>query len=127
MKNKLDKIYQSLYQAFGPQNWWPGDTSFEIMLGAILTQNTNWQNVEKAIKNLKAKKLVSAKKIHCLPLKKFSSYIRPAGYHNLKAKRIKNFLSFFKNKYKTSQHLIKQEKLEILRKEIDPKGQVIRK
>jgi len=58
---KIQTIYQRLYKAFGPQNWWPGEGSFEIIVGAILTQNTAWTNVEKAIRNLKEQGLLSAR------------------------------------------------------------------
>ena len=60
----LTEIYDSLFKSFGKQHWWPGDTGFEVVIGAILTQNTNWTNVEKAIKNLKAAKVFTPKKLY---------------------------------------------------------------
>jgi endonuclease-3 related protein len=96
----LIEIYKKLYDYFGPQHWWPAQTPFEVMVGAILTQNTNWSNVEKAIQNLKRKKLLSAKKLYRLPEKKLAALIRSAGYYNIKANRLKNFLDFFIKKYK---------------------------
>ena len=63
----LLELYHKLYHAFGPQDWWPGDTPFEVAVGAILTQNTNWGNVEKAIFNLKTQGVLSAKAIHEMP------------------------------------------------------------
>jgi endonuclease-3 related protein len=63
-KKILTEIYDSLFKSFGKQYWWPGDTAFEVAIGAILTQNTNWANVEKAIKNLKTAKVFTPKKMH---------------------------------------------------------------
>ncbi len=98
MKNKIFLIYQRLYRHFGPQHWWPGDTRFEVMVGAILTQNTSWLNVKKAIANLKRRKLLQPHKLYKLSPKKLASLIKPAGYYNIKAKRLKNFLNLlFKN------------------------------
>lgn len=95
---RLNLIYKKLYLFFGPQNWWPAETPFEVMVGAILTQNTNWRNVEKAINNLKKKKLLSAAKLANLSQRKLAALIMPAGYYNIKAKRLKAFLGFlFKN------------------------------
>ena len=91
-RQELTEIYELLYDAFGPQHWWPGDTQIEIITGAILTQNTNWTNVEKAINNLKAVDCLSTEKLHSLDLSQLAKLIRPAGYYNIKAKRLKNFL-----------------------------------
>ncbi|OGW00252.1 MAG: endonuclease [Nitrospinae bacterium RIFCSPLOWO2_02_FULL_39_110] len=99
MRNKLISIYKTLYNHFGPQNWWPGDTPFEVCVGAILTQNTAWQNVEKAIANLKKGKILNPHKINILPAKKLAKLITPAGYFNIKAKRLKNFISFLCKRY----------------------------
>ncbi len=95
MRQKLHTIYQKLYGYFGPQHWWPAETRFEVMVGAILTQNTNWLNVEKAIANLKEKRLLSAHKISQLTRRQLAQLIVPAGYYNIKAKRLKEFLNFF--------------------------------
>jgi endonuclease III related protein len=89
---KLIKIYNKLYEYFGNQHWWPGDTAFEISIGAILTQNTSWKNVEKAINNLKQKKLLCVKKMFNMKIDELADLIRPAGYYNIKAKYIKNFI-----------------------------------
>jgi endonuclease-3 related protein len=99
MKNKLMGIYKALYKHFGPQDWWPGDTPFEVCVGAILTQNTAWQNVEKAITNLKKEKILDPHKINKMPAQKLARYIVPAGYFNIKAKRLKNFISFLCERY----------------------------
>lgn len=95
----LNDAYVRLFDVFGPQNWWPGDTPFEVIVGAILTQNTNWKNVEKAVMNLKRGGLLSPKKLHDVHLAKLAGLIRPAGYFRIKAKRLKNFLNFFCNGY----------------------------
>ena len=84
-------VYRSLLKQHGPQDWWPGDTPFEVMVGAVLTQNTAWSNVEKAIANLKRAKALTAKKIVAMTPAELAQMIRPAGYFNVKAKRLQNF------------------------------------
>ena len=95
----LTEIYQLLFQRFGPQHWWPGETQFEVITGAILTQNTNWANVEKAITNLKSAHLLTPEKLYHLDISNLTELIRPAGYYHLKAKRFKNFLSWLFRNY----------------------------
>lgn len=95
----LIDYYESLFKSFGPQGWWPGHTRFEVIVGAILTQNTAWSNVEKAIKNLKAAGLLKPDTMHKADLKALSEAIRPAGYFNIKAKRLKNFLDYLFREY----------------------------
>jgi len=95
----LIEIYQLLFDRFGPQHWWPGDTQFEIITGAILTQNTNWTNVEKAIANLKSADRLSPEKLYHLDLPRLAELIRPAGYFNIKAKRLKNFVQWLFDNY----------------------------
>lgn len=114
-KKALKIIYKLLYKAFGPQHWWPGETPFEVAVGAILTQNTNWGNVEKAINNLKAEGALNAKKLHELPLNKLTALIRPAGYFNVKAKRLKAFMEFFMKHYGGSMERMRKEDIHILR------------
>jgi len=94
MKAKLTSIYKKLLKKFGPQDWWPGDTPFEIAVGAVLTQNTNWQNVERAIANLKRARALSAKRIHAMKHAELAELIRPAGYFNVKSRRLKNFVAY---------------------------------
>jgi len=96
---QLTKIYQLLFDAFGPQHWWPGDTQFEIITGAILTQNTSWANVEKAIANLKSADRLGPHKIRDLDLPQLAELIRPAGYYNIKATRLKNFTKWLFDNY----------------------------
>ena len=87
---------------FGPQHWWPGDTPFEIAVGAILTQNTNWRNVEKAIENLKRAKVFSCRKLLALSSAQLAELIRPAGYFNVKERRLRAFLEFLDVCYRGS-------------------------
>ncbi len=94
MTNLLLDIFKRLLNTFGPQYWWPGDTAFEIIVGAILTQNTSWKNVEKAIKNLKELELLIPEKLALIEEKKLALIIKPAGFFNVKAKRLKNFISY---------------------------------
>lgn len=111
----LLKIYKTLHNAFGPQQWWPGETPFEIAVGAILTQNTNWGNVEKAINNLKKNKSLSAKAIYKMPVDRLAILIKPAGYYNIKAKRLKSFINFLMDDYLGSMSKMKKEDLDNLR------------
>lgn len=114
----LFEMYRKLYQAFGPQHWWPGDTPFEIAVGAILTQNTNWGNVEKAIRNLKKNNALSAKVIHEIPPGKLAELIRPAGYFNVKAKRLKSFSGFLMNEYHGSMQRMQLGDMSTLREKL---------
>jgi endonuclease-3 related protein len=99
MANSIFDIYKKLYKYFGPQNWWPAESAFEVMVGAILVQNTNWKNVEKSINNLKKAKLLNARKLYNLEESRIAQLIRPSGYYKIKAKRLKNFLHFFFREY----------------------------
>jgi len=94
-RSDLLKAYQLLFKKLGPQHWWPGETPFEMMVGAILTQNTNWTNVEKAMTNLKRKNLLTPQKIQNLSKNQLAELIRPSGYFNIKAVRLKNFVANF--------------------------------
>ena len=98
----LQELYQRLWEAWGPQGWWPGDTPFEVAVGAILTQNTNWENVSRAITVLKAQGLLEPQALHDLPEAELARFIRPAGYYNVKARRLKNFLDFLAQHYENS-------------------------
>lgn len=88
----MKEIFQKLFDHFGKQNWWPGETPFEICVGAILTQNTNWSNVERAIANLKKQNLLNFESLLRASSEVVASAIRPAGYFNIKTRRLKNFL-----------------------------------
>lgn len=99
MATPLRSYYRALRRHYGPQHWWPGETPFEVMVGAILTQNTAWANVEKAIRNLKALDLLDADRIDRLDAQALAIAIRPAGYFNVKAKRLKAFVRWFLERY----------------------------
>ena len=91
-KNDLRRAYKLMRARFGHQQWWPGETTFEVCVGAILTQNTAWTNVERAIANLKAARVLEPDKLFALPEPKLAELIRPAGYFNVKARRLRAFL-----------------------------------
>jgi len=115
---KLFKVYQRLYNEFGPQHWWPGDTQFEVIVGAILTQNTNWTNVEKAIRNLRNERVLTPKAFQRIPQSKLASLIRPAGYFNVKARRLKNFIRFLFKEYRGSLEAMGAESMHDLRSKL---------
>ncbi len=114
----LEKIYHKLYAGLGPQHWWPGETPFEVMIGAILTQNTNWGNVEKAIINLKKAGLLEPGRLFKLPHNRLARLIKPAGYYNVKARRLKNFLRFFINAYGGDTRKMADRNTDVLRREL---------
>ncbi len=87
----LQDVFQRLYARFGPQGWWPGEIPFEVMVGAVLTQNTAWTNVERAIRRLKASNLLDACSLAALPLGELATLIQSAGYFNVKARRLQAF------------------------------------
>lgn len=90
MKDLLPRIYELLYEAYGPQFWWPGDTPWEICAGAVLTQNTNWGNVEKAVANLKKNDSMTPERILEMPVQELEKALRPSGYFRLKAVRLRS-------------------------------------
>ena len=118
MRNKIHLLYSILLQHYGPQGWWPGDTPLEVAVGAILTQNTNWQNVALAIDRLKEAGLLTAGALQELPEMALAEYIRPAGYYNIKARRLKNFLNFLFDSYGGSMEAMAAAPLELLRPEL---------
>ncbi|MCX5704896.1 MAG: endonuclease III domain-containing protein [Candidatus Omnitrophica bacterium] len=115
---KLNLIYKKLYKSFGPQHWWPGKTPFEVMVGAILTQNTNWQNVARAIANIKKSGAMDVRKLYYMPQKKLAKLLRPAGYFNIKAKRLKNFLKFYLDNYDANVRRMRAVGTEALRDQL---------
>jgi endonuclease III related protein len=115
MGKLLRELYERLWQAFGPQGWWPGETPFEVALGAILTQNTNWNNVAKVMARLRADDRLTPSALTALPETELAELFRPAGYYNLKARRVKNFLTFLREEYQGSLKLMTRHPLEKLR------------
>ena len=118
MTARLQKAYRKLYAFFGPQDWWPAKSRFEVIVGAILTQNTSWKNVEKAIKNLRKEKALSARKLYLMPVKKLARLIRPAGFFNLKAGYLKAFLEFYFKTYCGSLKKMARQDTAVLRKQL---------
>ncbi len=114
----LQEVYQQLLDAFGPQKWWPGDTPFEIMVGAILVQNTNWQNVERAIRNLRQADLLDPQALYGVPPEELEELIRPAGYYRIKAKRLRSLLKFLIQRYDGSIEAMFRMPLARLREEL---------
>jgi len=98
----LDEYYNSLFTAFGPQHWWPGKTPFEVIVGAILTQNTSWTNVARAIENLRSEGLLSPTAIERVPLDRLGVLIRPSGYFRQKARKLKAFCAFLRAEHRGS-------------------------
>jgi endonuclease-3 related protein len=115
---QLTEIYNLLLGRFGPQHWWPGNSQFEITVGAILTQNTNWANVEKAIANLEAANVLSAQALYEMNPDELAALIKPAGYFNIKAKRLKSFLAWLSDKYDGRLENIEQLSTARLREEL---------
>lgn len=99
MTNSLTDVYQRLHAAFGPQAWWPGESPFEVMIGAVLVQNTAWRNVERAIENLRDAGVMSTAALYVLPETQLAELIRPAGYYQVKARRLRNLLKLVVEEY----------------------------
>ena len=98
----LRDYYDTMFAALGPQHWWPGRTAFEIIVGAILTQNTSWSNVELAIRNLRRDNLLTPRAIEAVPLARLATLIRSSGYFRQKAKKLKAFVGFLRKEHKGS-------------------------
>jgi endonuclease-3 related protein len=117
-RDEVIDIFNILLKHFGPQHWWPGETPFEVMVGAILTQNTNWTNVEKAIGNLKRAGALAPETINAMPAATLAELIKPSGYFNIKAKRLKTFISYFMESYGGSIKKMKKREPAALREEL---------
>lgn len=118
MPHRLLDYFQSALKQLGPQHWWPGETPFEVCVGAILTQNTNWTNVEKAIANLKGRGLLDPHKLYRLDPPQLASLIRPAGYFNIKTRRLRSFLKFLIEEYDGDLDRMFAERTETLREKL---------
>lgn len=97
-----EEIYQRLFERWGAQGWWPGQTEFEVIVGAILTQNTNWKNVRKALANLQTAGVLQARSLALLATEELAELIRPSGYYNVKAEYLKSFLKMLQDDFKGS-------------------------
>ena len=117
-RRSLLKIYQVLFRHYGHRGWWPGQTPFEVIVGAILTQNTAWRNVEKAIANLKREHLLTPTAMRKVARARLATLIRSAGYFNIKTDRIKSFVDFLWAHYRGSLKRMFQTEVERLRNEL---------
>ncbi|MFK9094550.1 endonuclease III domain-containing protein [Bacillus salipaludis] len=115
MNHDYQLLYNQLFVHYGPQGWWPAETPFEMMMGAILVQNTSWRNVDKAIFNLKP--FLEPEAIEKLTLDQLAQLIKPSGFFNIKAKRIKSYMEWFKT-YDYDIDLIKKGDMLQLRGEL---------
>lgn len=102
MTVSLYDVYKRLENSFGAQNWWPGESKFEVIVGAVLTQNTSWLNVEKALENLRESDTLDFRSMSKLPIIELAELIRPAGFYRVKAKRLSNLLRFIQDEYNGS-------------------------
>jgi len=118
LHEKLCKIYKALNEHFGGLHWWPGETPFEIAVGAILTQNTNWKNVEIAIDNLKQADLLDSLSLYAAEDSVVAELIRSSGYYNIKTKRLKAFLQFLQEEYAGNMDKMFNEELQTLREKL---------
>lgn len=109
--SRVHEAFELLFQHFGPQGWWPGDTALEVLVGAVLTQNTNWGNVEKAIANIKTQGVMSFDDLHALEITELAELIRPSGYYNVKAKRLHNLLQMIFDNYNGDLEFFIEEEL----------------
>lgn len=111
----LLNMYQAMYAELGPSYWWPGESMFEVAVGAVLTQNTNWGNVSRAIDNLRRAGLLDGERLYTLAESELAELIRPAGYFRLKAARLKNLLFFLRTECRFDMPLLQQQDMETLR------------
>ncbi len=118
MPPSLNRVYKLLHDHFGPQHWWPAETPFEVVVGAVLTQNTNWKNVEKAIENLRQEGLLDPHALHAVPAEELAEVIRPAGYYRLKAGRLHNLVEYLVERYDGDLERMFQSPLDRLREEL---------
>ena len=114
----LDDVYQRLSDIYGPQDWWPAESPFEVIVGAILVQNTAWTNAERAIQNLRDADLLSVDRLYAVPLAELESLIRSAGYYRMKARRLRNLLDHLVEYYGGSIDLFFELDTETLRREL---------
>jgi endonuclease III related protein len=117
-EQQIRDYYQTLYQAWGPQHWWPARSRFEVIVGAYLTQNTSWKNVETALRNLHSAHALSLSAIRRIPIAKLEGLIRPAGYFRQKAARLKTLVAFVDRQYGGSLSRMFAQPTEKLREEL---------
>jgi len=117
-REHLHKIYDRLFNEFGPQHWWPAETDFEVIAGAILTQNTAWKNVKQSIAVLRQNGILSFEGIHGLPVEELAPLIRSSGYYNQKAKKLKEFCLHLANRWQGDLVRFLSQDMEALRLEL---------
>jgi endonuclease-3 related protein len=115
---QIRAYYHTLYGAWGRQHWWPARTRFEVIVGAYLTQNTSWKNVEIALRQLRAAHKLSLAAVRAIPLDQLERLIRPAGYFRQKAARLKTFVAFVDQAYEGSLQLMFAQPTDKLRQEL---------
>ncbi len=118
MKGRLTDVYNLLFHYYGPCKWWPADTPFEVCVGAILTQNTNWGNVEKAIANLRREGLLSPEALYGVSVESLADAVRPSGYYNVKSLRLKGFVEWLFKVHDGSLERMFSGSWDLLRKEL---------
>lgn len=111
MTNDYQRAYQLLYNHFGSQCWWPGETALETVVGAVLVQNTNWKNVEKAIANLHDGGVLSYDALAAMPIHQLAEFVRPSRFFNVKAKRLKALLDMVEEEYSGDLNSLLDDKL----------------
>jgi endonuclease III related protein len=99
MDPTLKDVFDRLYSHYGPRHWWPADSAFEVLVGAVLVQNTAWDNVRKAIDRLRGEDLLEPHALYAVPLERLEELIRSAGYFRVKARRLHNLLEFLVERY----------------------------
>lgn len=117
-ENELRKYYRVLYRAWGAQHWWPAESPFEVIVGAYLTQNTTWTNVEQALENLRDAHLLNLEGIRRVRITRLERLIRPSGYFRQKAQRLKTFTKFLDKRYQGSLEKMFSQATEKLREEL---------
>jgi endonuclease III related protein len=116
--HQLHRYYRRLLRAYGPQFWWSAGSRFEVIVGAILTQNTNWRNVERAILNLRQEGLVVPEALRQVSRRRLAAVIRPSGYFNIKAGRLKSFVRFLTDRYEGDLNRMFGEPTDVLRRHL---------
>lgn len=112
------QAFERLLSRFGPQKWWPGESPFEVLVGAMLVQNTSWKNVERALDNLREAGLLAPQALYALPQAELEELIRPAGYYRVKARRLRNLLTVLCERHGGSLEAMFSQDLPAVRREL---------
>src|SRR5215469_2203861 len=112
------RLYRTLASAYGPLHWWPARTRFEVIVGAFLTQNTSWKNVEQALGNLRKAGILNVDGIRRTSVEELEQLIRPSGYFRQKSARLKTFIIFLDQRYDGSLSRMFAQGVEQLRPEL---------